>query len=417
MSRLLNDLSNLASKNNKGIAHYNLGMTSLNQKNYHSAINSFLKAIKEDPSPTMEAMARPSLGLAYILNKQYEEAIDSLVKAASVKNSPDGKAFIHANLGYAYSELKYYGLAIREYKKSIEFRPDDAKIHYSLAMLYDSKFQSDLAFQELEKALQIEPANRTYLEAKDNLVNTPLLSLTVGRLTHPLPTLGLIAVPVFSLADRRFYPMIVYIYPYSPFARLAKPGDIISWVDGADSGKGFLELLNIAPGMRLSLMINKARTVVTGIPQINSKLSEEEKQKLYYDWFKSFDSRIVNIWTTESTTDRDEAGTKWGYEFESLIRSWSAYRDKDPLFDAAFSLLMEFFQAYTYSGSETNEVHYEINLAKLKFDLINPSIINFFKEINFSETAKYLENLLNKKKLANSNSSTKLVNPANRKVK
>ena len=48
MSRLLDDLSSLAGRRNKAIPHYNLGLTSLGNKNYPSAINYFIRALKED---------------------------------------------------------------------------------------------------------------------------------------------------------------------------------------------------------------------------------------------------------------------------------------------------------------------------------------------------------------------------------
>ena len=56
MSRLLNDLYNLAGKNNKAISHYNLALTSMQQKNFPNAISSFHKSLKDDESPQMQAM-------------------------------------------------------------------------------------------------------------------------------------------------------------------------------------------------------------------------------------------------------------------------------------------------------------------------------------------------------------------------
>ena len=75
-----------------------------------------------------------------------------------------------------------------------------------------------------------------------------------------------------------------------------------------------------------------------------------------------------------------------------MIRSWSTYQ-KDPLFDSAFALLMEFFQAYTTGDNQ--EVIYEINLAKLNFTVITKSLVDFFHSIGFIITAKYLDNKIN----------------------
>jgi len=407
MSRLLDDLSSLAGRRNKAIPHYNLGLTSLGNKNYPSAINYFIRALKEDDTGEMHPIIRPNLGQAYLMNKEYEKAIDQLVKASLLKNTNNGSAFIHANLAYAYSELNNYGLAIIEYKKSLKFRPDDPKVHYVLGLLYDSKFQSDLALIELEKALQIEPQNQLYVDAYNKVQETPMLSFKIGRLTSALLTLGIIVVPSYSEKNKQFYPMIVYIYPESPLKRLAKEGDYITYVDGFEDGKGLVELLDVPSGAKLGLAINSARTVITAIPKIARKLTNQEKIQLYNTWFHTFDERVLKILEMIDGQEKDDIGAKWGYEFESLMRSWSAYKD-DPLFEFAFSLLMEFFHAYTYSGSL--DVNYEINLAKLNFKSINISLINFFKEINFNETAKYLENkILNPESKKNKLSITRKI--------
>lgn len=389
MSRLLNDLYNLAGKNNKAISHYNLALTSMQQKNYSNAILSFHKSLKDDESPQMQSMIRPNLGLAYVMNGNFEKGVEELINALVLNNSNEGIAFIHANLGYAYSQLKNYGLAIMEYRKAIKFNPNNAQIHYALGMLYESKFQSDLANSELEKAVSLDPENELYDQALEGLSNLAALSLKVGRTAQPILNLGLIITPSYSVSAKDYLPLIIYIYNESPLKKLVKEGSIINYVEKIQGDeRTVMQLLDVPAGTKINMVIDNSKISINSIAKITQKLNEEEKIKLYRSWFYTFDCRIIQIFEMNNPKDKEEAGSKWGYEFESLIRSWSSYM-KDPLFESAFALLMEFFQAYTYNNSQ--EVHYEINLAKLNFTVITSLLVNFFREIGFNDSANYFD--------------------------
>ncbi len=399
MSRLLDDLNNLASKNNKAMSHYNLALSSMKQKKYTNAISSFLQAIKDDNMSQMKSMIKPNLGLAYIMNGDYEKGVQELVSSLDLNNSSEGLAFIHANLGYAYSQIKNYGLAIMEYRRAIKYNPRNAQIHYALGMLYESKFQSDLANSELEKAVSLDPENELYDEALENLSNLAALSLKIGRTAQPILNFGLIITPSYSISIKDYLPLIIYVYNESPLKKVVKEGDFINSIDKTyDDTRTIMELLDVPTGTKLNMVINQYKVAVTSIPKITKKLNEEEKIKLYRSWFNTFDNRIIQIFEMTDLQHKEEAGTKWGYEFESLIRSWSTYMN-DPLFESAFALLMEFFQAYTYKDS--TEVHYEINLAKLNFTVITSSLVGFFKEIGFYESAKYFESKIKVSEIQN----------------
>jgi len=43
----------------------------------------------------------------------------------------------HYNAGFAYDQNQRFDLALIEYKKALEMAPDDADVHYNLAILYD----------------------------------------------------------------------------------------------------------------------------------------------------------------------------------------------------------------------------------------------------------------------------------------
>jgi hypothetical protein len=108
--------------------------------------------------------------------------------------------------------------------------------------------------------------------------------------------------------------------------------------------------------------------------------------ELYYNWFKTFDYRFVEIFDK----DNDNLGKQWGYEFESLVKSWLVY-ENDKYSKYAFYLMLEALYIYKYSNSNTN-INYEINLSKIKFNMLNDYLLEFFNNINFFETKKYLEN-------------------------
>lgn len=405
MSRLLNDLYNLSNKNNKAVSFYNLALSSMSQKNYENAIVHFNKALQEDNSLKFQVLILPNLAQCYILDNKFENAVLELTKALEITTDNEGKAYIHANLGFAYSQLKNYGFAIMEYKKAIKTSPSNAQYHYALAMLYEAKFQSNLAEAEIDKAIKLAPNNQDYINAKAKLSNIPALSLKIGRTAQPIHSLGVIITPSYMLAEKNFLPMIVYIYNESPLKKLAKEGEYIFDADCVKNGVGLIDSLVLPAKTKVTLVVNNTRFVVNTIDPITRKLNDQEKINLYRTWFYGFDKKITEIWELNDEKEKNEVGTKWGYEFESLIRSWSSY--KDPLFDSAFTLLMEFFQAFNYPD-KPDEVHYEINLSKLNFSVINQFTIEFFKEINFNLTAKYLELKIKKDDTVEDYSKTKL---------
>lgn len=383
MSRLLNDISNLSNNNKKAYSHYNLGITFIRQKNYNNAIKSFLEALKEDNSEKFQSVVRPNLAQAYIFNNQLEEAFSEIILSLNLRNTNDGLYYIHSNIAFIYSQVKNYGLAIKEYNKALEYRPKEAKTHYSISMIYESLFQIDFAIKEIEKSLEIEQNNTNYINTYNRLINSERINFSAKRLTIPLNTLGLIIVPSFHLKENKILPLIVYIYPESPLFNLTKSGDYINNIKGFDFNN--LNAFNIQENENIEITINSNTFNIISIEKIQRKLEEEEKIKLYLNWFKTFDYRLVEILDKKDNTH----GKEWGYEFESLIRSWSIY-ENDKYFKYAFYLMLE--SLYTYKYADSENINYEIDLSRLNFNILNNYLLEFFDEINFFETKKYLEN-------------------------
>jgi len=68
------------------------------------------------------------------------------------------EALLHYNLGVSYMKEKYYDMAIDEYQKALELNPDDPDIHYNLAILYDDCSRNPKrAIQHYQKYLELRP--------------------------------------------------------------------------------------------------------------------------------------------------------------------------------------------------------------------------------------------------------------------
>jgi tetratricopeptide (TPR) repeat protein len=68
------------------------------------------------------------------------------------------EALLHYNLGVSYMKEKYYDMAIDEYQKALELNPNDPDIHYNLAILYDDCSRNPKrAIQHYQKYLELRP--------------------------------------------------------------------------------------------------------------------------------------------------------------------------------------------------------------------------------------------------------------------
>ena len=68
------------------------------------------------------------------------------------------EALLHYNLGVSYMKEKYYDMAIDEYQKALELNPDDPDIQYNLAILYDDCSRNPKrAIQHYQKYLELRP--------------------------------------------------------------------------------------------------------------------------------------------------------------------------------------------------------------------------------------------------------------------
>jgi tetratricopeptide (TPR) repeat protein len=68
------------------------------------------------------------------------------------------EALLHYNLGVSYMKERYYDMAIDEYQKALELNPNDPDIQYNLAILYDDCSRNPKrAIEHYRKYLELKP--------------------------------------------------------------------------------------------------------------------------------------------------------------------------------------------------------------------------------------------------------------------
>ncbi|MEC0666088.1 tetratricopeptide repeat protein [Priestia flexa] len=78
-------------------------------------------------------------------------------------------ALIYYLRGYAYTELKEYERAEQELKESVRLDSNFHEGYYYLALLNAELNHVDEAKENVEKALEIEPANKKYQDLQRKL--------------------------------------------------------------------------------------------------------------------------------------------------------------------------------------------------------------------------------------------------------
>lgn len=93
-------------------------------------------------------------GLIYDDKEQYDLAIQDFDKAIELK--PDYAEAFH-NRGLTYYDKGQYERAIQDYDKAIQLKPDFALPFNARGNAYVDKGQYDLAIQDYDKAIQLRP--------------------------------------------------------------------------------------------------------------------------------------------------------------------------------------------------------------------------------------------------------------------
>ena len=97
-------------------------------------------------------------GYAYSGKRQYDLAIADFTRAIQLK--PDN-AFAYRNRGLAYTLKGQDDLAIADFNRAIQLKPDDAFAYGSRSIAYAHLGKCDLAATDAAQALRLDPQSKT----------------------------------------------------------------------------------------------------------------------------------------------------------------------------------------------------------------------------------------------------------------
>jgi tetratricopeptide (TPR) repeat protein len=155
--------------------------------------NSFLRAekalltiLKIDEK---NAAAYNRLGILYAKQKEYRDAIDCFEIASSIEATASS---LH-NLGLIYYETENYDKAAVAFEQALKLEDDLAARHVAYAKVVEKLGNEKLMFQELERAVELEPNKETYnllLKAYENTGREAEADIIRDRLQKMITTSG-----------------------------------------------------------------------------------------------------------------------------------------------------------------------------------------------------------------------------------
>jgi tetratricopeptide (TPR) repeat protein len=104
------------------------------------------------------AAAYNRLGILYAKQKEYRDAIDCFEIASSIESTPSS---LH-NLGLIYYETENYEKAAVAFEQALKLEEGLAARHVAYAKVQEKLGNEKMMFQELERAVELEPNKETY---------------------------------------------------------------------------------------------------------------------------------------------------------------------------------------------------------------------------------------------------------------
>lgn len=108
------------------------------------------------------AAAYNRLGILYAKQKEYKDAIDCFEIASSIEATASS---LH-NLGLIYYETENYPKAAVAFEQALKLEDGLAARHIAYAKVLEKLGNTKLMFEELNKAIELEPNKETYLLTK-----------------------------------------------------------------------------------------------------------------------------------------------------------------------------------------------------------------------------------------------------------
>jgi len=133
---------------------WDIAHQSMRESRFLRAEKALLTILKIDEK---NAAAYNRLGILYAKQKEYRDAIDCFEIASSVEATPSS---LH-NLGLIYYETENYEKAAIAFEQALKLEDGLAARHVAYAKVQEKLSNDKLMFQELEKAVELEPNKET----------------------------------------------------------------------------------------------------------------------------------------------------------------------------------------------------------------------------------------------------------------
>lgn len=164
LKKKIEDLEQTISRQNKAQLELQKQLTLLDEKAASlqrgtSILEAMLNQQREIKPPLLvrgeekgwDKIVHLNLGFAYAMKGKTKEAIEEYKKA--LEYDPEDKD-IHYNLGYLLAKSNRYKEAIEEYRKAIKGSPEDKEVYYNLAVIYTTIIKDQqIANQYYQKSL------------------------------------------------------------------------------------------------------------------------------------------------------------------------------------------------------------------------------------------------------------------------
>lgn len=145
--------------NKKFLKNY-LGMAKVHeaQSNPRQSLETYKKALEYNPTQSFLYLLIGDFCLKHNLD---EEAENIFGEAIALN---ENHTHLYNKMGIALRKQKKFDQAIENFLKAMKIKPDDANLHYNLAKAYYVKGDEQMAMEELNKALDLDPQLRIKLE-------------------------------------------------------------------------------------------------------------------------------------------------------------------------------------------------------------------------------------------------------------
>jgi len=156
----------LAVTANNSLAHRKLGWDRLSSGDPEGALDHFRRAAEISPN---DATNHVNLGLCLDGNHAREAAIAEFRKAISLTSDPEQLASAYTDLGIDLDGIGSTAEAQDSYNHALQFNPRMFNAYFDRGLLFEKQGQMELAIQDYQRAVQLQPSLQSYLQLSQAL--------------------------------------------------------------------------------------------------------------------------------------------------------------------------------------------------------------------------------------------------------